>query len=85
MNKKDRNRWLFCSAKKDIGDYFRLVKKIDQSVSVGGYYYVGDKRYSLDVLNKARKRAILSARDCTTQRKCFQKWCIKFSNMKLNY
>ena len=73
MNKKDRNRWLFCSAKRDIGDYFRLVKIIDNSVSVGGYYYIKDKRYSLEVLIKARKKAILSARACSTKRNCFQK------------
>lgn len=73
MNKKDRNRWLFCSAKKDIADYFRLEKQINQSVCVGGYFYIGDKRYSLDVLIKARKKAIISARECTTKRKCFQK------------
>ena len=73
MNKKDRNRWLFCSAKRDIADYFRLVNIINNSVSRGSYYYVKDKRYSLDTLIKARKKAVLSARACTTQRNCFQK------------
>ena len=73
MNKKDRNRWLFCSAKRDIGDYFRLVKIIDNSVSVGAYYYIKDKRYSLDTLIKARNKAVLSARECSKKRNCFQK------------
>ena len=79
MKKNDRNKWLFCSAKKIIGDYFKLRQKIDQSICVEDYYYIGDKRYSLDTLIKARRKAILSARKCSTQRKCYAKWCVAFS------
>ena len=73
MNKDDRNKFLFCSAKRVIGDYFKLRKTIDQSICVGGYYYIGDKRYSLETLITARKKAILSARKCSAQRKCYAK------------